>query len=164
MPSMTSTVSSGPKSVPSSIAETSTGRPSTTAATSPPESGGGGRACPRARQHAERPVGLREALEAELGLHALVESPGPQDLDGAIEVDVGDLTRLDLGLGSDVEGALGLALHGNADTSRPGNKVHGLSQKGLGMSIDREVPAADKLAFRKGFSGAATGGGSSSTR
>src|SRR4030095_14902190 len=109
------------------------------------------RRLPETRQHAERPVRLREALETDLGLHALVESPGSEDLDGAIEVDVGDFARLDLGLGSDVEGALGLALHGNADTSRPGNKVHGLSQKGGGKSIDRETETAAKLASSKEF-------------
>src|SRR4029453_8651094 len=52
------------------------------------------------RQHAKRPVRLREALETDLGLHALVESPGPEDLDGAIEADVGDFSALDLGAGA----------------------------------------------------------------
>jgi hypothetical protein len=51
-----------------------------------------------AGEHAERPVGLREALEPDLRLDVLVETPGVQDLDGAIEVDVRDLAGLDLGL------------------------------------------------------------------
>ena len=72
-----------------------------------------------AGQDPERPVGLREALQADLGLDVLVEALGAKDLDGAVEVDVRDLAGLDLGLGGRVEGALGLALHIGADTSRP---------------------------------------------
>src|SRR5262249_17932732 len=64
-----------------------------------------------AGEDAESPVGLGEALEPDLGLDALSDVSRVQDLDGAREVDVGDLARSDLGLGGYVEGAFGMACH-----------------------------------------------------
>ena len=80
-------MSSGPKSVPSSMAQTFD-RQALQQRSGLLDAG----------EHAERPVGLREALEPDLRLDVLVETPGVQDLDGAIEVDVRDLAGLDLGL------------------------------------------------------------------
>jgi hypothetical protein len=58
-----------------------------------------------AGEHAPLPV-FGEALEVDLGLHALAIAPVGQDLHRASEVDVGHLAALDLGVGCGVKRAL----------------------------------------------------------
>ena len=84
----------------------------------------------------ERPVRLGEALEANLGLDARVESSRRQDLDRAGEIDVGHLPGFDLGLGGDVKsprmtGHSGLAPggHGARPAWPDSPRISGRSQR-----------------------------------
>jgi hypothetical protein len=61
-------------------------------------------------QHTPVPV-LGQRLEVDLGLDVLAVTPRGQDLDGALEVDVGDVAGLDLGVGSCVERPLAVRRH-----------------------------------------------------
>src|SRR3989475_7055445 len=63
-----------------------------------------------AGQDAPRPV-LGKALEVHLGLHALAIVAMLQDLDGAGEIDVGDLAALDVGVSGGVERTLWSVRH-----------------------------------------------------
>src|SRR5436309_6696142 len=63
-----------------------------------------------AREDAPAPV-LREALQIDLRLHALLVPAVDQDLDRAREIDVGNLAALDVGVGGGVEWTLRSVRH-----------------------------------------------------
>ena len=72
--------------------------------------------CRRGRRSSSPACG--KLLSRISALTRLREAAGSQDLHGAREVDVRHLARLDLGLGGDVEGALGLIRHARHEPSR----------------------------------------------
>src|SRR5205085_5144430 len=61
-------------------------------------------------QHAPVPV-LGQRFQVDLGLDVLAVAAGVEDLDGALEVDVGDVAGLDVGVGGRVERLLGTWCH-----------------------------------------------------